>query len=55
MESNNKDMMIDDKLDAKSEILWKISLTILVFKALAFNMVLFALIVIIPLLNPDFH
>lgn len=54
IETNNNNMM-KDKLDKKSEILLKISLAILVFKALAFNMVLFALIVIIPLLNPEFH
>lgn len=56
---NDKDVMetnmMENKLDIKTEILLKISLAILVFKALAFNMVLFALIVIIPLLNPEFH
>ena len=47
--------MMENKLDTKTEILLKVSLVILVFKALAFNMVLFALIVIIPLLNPEYH
>lgn len=59
-DENNKETAMmgeeeEDKLDIKSEILLKISLAILAYKALAFNLVLFALIVIIPLLNPSYY
>lgn len=57
MENSNKDMMEtelepDFKLGIKSEVLLKIALAILAYKAAAFNLVLFALIFLIPLLNP---
>lgn len=55
MNLNSDEMMEEDnKLDFKSEVLWKIALAILAYKAVAFTLVLFALIVIIPLLNPDY-
>lgn len=53
MKEENKEVMEKDKLDFKSEIILKISLAILAYKALAFNLILFTLLVFIPLLNPD--
>lgn len=53
MELNSEKTMDEgNKIDFASEVLLKIALAILAYKALAFNLVLFALIVIIPILNP---
>ena len=46
----------ENKIDFKSEVLLKIALAVLAYKALAFTLVLFAMVVILPLLNPaNYH